>query len=1091
MFKAFLKFLGAEEGEDRQMWLLLGKGACMGVFLATYQVGSQSLFIQELGKHYLDKAFFATGALGIISTALFVFLQRKVNFSTLVITNTFLIFLFVAALRWAFEYLDYSAYTDFKILPFILFAMMGPVTSITLLGFWGVFGRMFDTRQTKRIIGGIDTGQLVATIIAFFSIPLITRLPFVNNTYDLLFVSAVAALGIFVFTIIISLSWNIDKSSKVNKGEKIEKITYGSVFKNKYTRLLSFFMVFSMGAAIFVDFTFYTATEIMFPEEQKLNDFLSFFNGIIILFSFFIQSFINDIIIGRFGLKVALMTMPVILILFMIGGIISGHLYGYEVLNKQFLLFFMFAVSGKLFTASLRDALESPAFKLFFLPFDLKIRFDIQTRIEGVVSELATLMAGLLQMGLALLVFFKLIHYAYFVIALALMVIYLSYKLYDQYKITLTATLKKQKEKLADLGKRNEHNAVNILKQELKSRKPLIVFNALKIYEKLDPIAFQFNLLDQINSKIPAVRQYAYRKLNEHQCFTALDIIKRDIKTEGDETALELAEQTIKDLEESVHFEITDVSIRKYVRSTEPKERIRGARLLVNLTEDKHVAYVIELLRDINPEVRLAAIETAGKIKRPEVWNILIENLNSAVYGNAAMSALKHTGEVAFHNVDTAFYKTGQYHSTMLRIVQILGSIGGRQGTELLWKKIDFPNKAVITELLLSLSYIGFEGRDFQAARIKIIIESLIGDYAWNIRTMQDIPHSYPVNPLDRSMRNAMIEENKVNHSNIFMLLGMIYDPQNVLLVKENLDIGSTDSITFAIEMLDVFVEDELKPKLFPVLDELKDEERLKRLFQFYPPEKFESYADLLKQIVNRDYNRITRYSKAIALYRLAQLEGVSVSNVLIANLFNPDELLAQVTADGIYKLDKEMYHSNTKRLKPSIKKKLDKAILPPVFVEEGEDYHHVMLHVERVLFIKDIFYFSEIPGEIITRIVDVVEEIMVAPGTVLIDEGDKGNEPIYFVVDGEVDIVKDGESMEIVNKKGLIGDKLLLSTEVFDFKAVTTTSATLLVLNKDDLMDLCSKHLPILNAYIDILKDVKAEEDRVGELDYDMSLFS
>ena len=53
----------------------------------------------------------------------------------------------------------------------------------------------------------------------------------------------------------------------------------------------------------------------------------------------------------------------------------------------------MFVISGKAFTASLRDALESPAFKLFFLPFDLTVRFDIQNIVEGVIGQFATFAA--------------------------------------------------------------------------------------------------------------------------------------------------------------------------------------------------------------------------------------------------------------------------------------------------------------------------------------------------------------------------------------------------------------------------------------------------------------------------------------------------------------------------------------------------------------------------------------------------------------------------------------------------------------------------------------------------------------------------
>ncbi|MBV6646886.1 MAG: hypothetical protein KI790_15625, partial [Cyclobacteriaceae bacterium] len=324
MLQAFLKFLGGRPGEEKRMWLLLGKGFFMGIFLATYQVGSESLFIQELGEKYLAEAIFTAGFLGILSTSIFVTLQARINFSTLVVTNIFLIFLFIGGIRAAFEFTNYESLGDgdFKYLPFILFAMMGPITAVTILGFWGVFGRMFDNRQSKRIIGGIDTGQLSATIIAFFSIPLITRLPFIDTTYDLLLVSSMASFGVMVFTIWITNSFNINKVKKARDRQSKDRVKYSSIFKDPYLRLMSLFLVFSMGASVFVDYTFYTATETMFPEEQKLNDFLSFFSGTVMIMSFLIQSFINDIIIGRFGLKVALMTMPAILILFTIGAIV-------------------------------------------------------------------------------------------------------------------------------------------------------------------------------------------------------------------------------------------------------------------------------------------------------------------------------------------------------------------------------------------------------------------------------------------------------------------------------------------------------------------------------------------------------------------------------------------------------------------------------------------------------------------------------------------------------------------------------------------------------------------------------------------------
>ena len=295
----------------------------------------------------------------------------------------------------------------------------------------------------------------------------------------------------------------------------------------------------------------------------------------------------------------------------MIGGLISGHFFGYEILNEDFLFFFMFIISGKAFTASLRDALESPAFKLFFLPFNLTVRFDIQNKIEGVIGQLATFLAGGLQILIASLVFMKLIHFIYLIIAIALGVIYLSVKLYNQYQIKLKETLISQRDLIADKGKTNEFSALRVLNNELKSENEIRVLNALRLYEQLDPIKLTRVLLDQLSSYSVEVRSYAYSKLSEIKAYETLEIIKQESKKEQNESVLILARKAIKVLQKFQAYDLNDESIRRYTRSTRPQDRVYGARLLVKLEEDKHLPYLAELLRDINPEVRIAALSVS------------------------------------------------------------------------------------------------------------------------------------------------------------------------------------------------------------------------------------------------------------------------------------------------------------------------------------------------------------------------------------------------------------------------------------------------------------------------------------------------
>lgn len=1079
MIKAFTRFVGGEDGEEKPILLLLGMGFFMGVYTASYEVGAKALFINTLGEAYLSEAFFAAGIMGIITTVLFTFVQKRMNFSTLALTNIFLIFLFMGGLRYAFSF-DVDSLPYYEFLPFLLFVMIGPIAAIQYLTFWGLFGRIFNLKQNKRIVGGIDTGQLTATIIAFFLIPVLVNYV-IDETYDLLFVAAIASFCIFIFVFLIVSNFNVDTATKssVLAGEegvtKQEDINYTDLFKNPFYKWMSLFLIASMGASVFVDYTFYTAAETMYPDEKKLASFLSFFEATTMIFVFIFQSFFNDKIIEDYGLKFSLRVMPLILLFFTVGVILTGHIYGYELKTDEYLLFFIFNVMAKLFTASIKDSLENPAFKLFFLPLPARIRFSAQNMIEGVVNQFAIFVAGVIQIGLGFLTFFKLIHYSYFVLGLAVIVILFAAKVFDEYKKTLKTSLEDNKNALTSSGlvAKNEKSTINVVLGELRSQKEKNVLSGLKLLERIDPLQLEFSLLDQLKSKSVTVRIFAYKKLEEKLIFSALSIVERTARNEKDEEVKFYADKCVTTLKEAFEFEPNFNNIRPLVRSTVANDRIYAARLLSKANDEKLIPFLKELMRDINPNVRLAAIIAAGKTKAPELWPILVENLHLPMYENAAASALVANGDSVFFTIDAAFYKTNQYFDTMDRIIQIYGRVGGRPALELLWKKIDHPDRKIISEILLSLSYIGFEAKDFQASRIKLAIENDIGDIAWNIKTMNEVDRE---DDIDEMIFNAFREENEKNYEDIFMLLSMVFDPQNILLVKENIKVGTTESITFAVEMINLFIDEDLKKKMVPVLDDLNDQQRLVRLRNYFPPESFESYTDLLLQIVNRDYNHINRWTKALALWKVGLMPKSEVSYDLIANLFNPDPFLLQTAASVIYRLDKNAYHHHTRRLKPQTKKELDRVILPPIY-NMDEDYHHKMIGIEKAIFIKRVMAFANIPGRIICEMAEAFEERKVKKDEIISKRGASGEMPLYVIVKGSVEASDEKDEKRVFKPKNIFGEQLIVEGDTSEWEYTASEETVLLYLRKEELFNLMSKHLEVAQAFITIINGEVEEE--------------
>src|SRR5690606_29818598 len=134
--------------------------------------------------------------------------------------------------------------------------MSGPMTAVLLLSFWGIFGRLFNFRQSKRIIGWIDTGQLIAAIAAtLIIIPFSSA--FVDDTSNYLLLCCVSIFMVSILLIAISSSFTLAKNDPAEFGPLIRRETsLRRLFTDKYILSMSFFLLISMVTLMFCQFAF-------------------------------------------------------------------------------------------------------------------------------------------------------------------------------------------------------------------------------------------------------------------------------------------------------------------------------------------------------------------------------------------------------------------------------------------------------------------------------------------------------------------------------------------------------------------------------------------------------------------------------------------------------------------------------------------------------------------------------------------------------------------------------------------------------------------------------------------------------------------
>jgi len=965
----------------------------MGFFISSLSVGAEALFLNNFTNDGdLPLAILVSGIIGVIVTALFNYLQSKLSFQALSSGTLLFIFIVLATVEFGYTFME-----DITPLYFFTFTIVVPFTYLILLIFWGAFGRLFDLRQSKRIIGGIDTGQLTASIIA-----LLVVIPLMLNEnrggfqeQDLLTLSLISVGGM-----LLSFTWLMNSSKQhLRSAQRNEFVPYKKLFSDKYILLMVGFVIISMIAVNFIDYTFFSVASVSF-DENNLALFLTYFNGAVIIFSFLFQTFATDKIIALYGLKVSLLINPILIIFITIVACLVGLFLGYTPESPSFFAFFVMISVSRLFVSSLKDALDEPAFKLYFLPLDSSARFDIQTKILGVVNAFSALIAGGIILLLSQVERFNLLTISLVALPILFVWYLITRYMHAGYRATLQDTLIKNKEQNSK-NIFSEFSLRKLLRQQVDSTEQNKKLYGLKLMEKLEPDEFE-TLKDNVEK--PESNQLGDYLDREEQSVQASDL-----------TLKKLAQKALKDNQTKDVLPTSFEQLSVLSRSLEVADRLYAAKIFVQYADAKNIFLLIDLLKDANQKVRLEAINTARKLKRHETWNVLIDMLYSVKYGYAASAALVSSGEPALQHLEAAFHKSGQSDKIMLAIVQIMGKIGGKEADNFLLKKIDYPDKRVVYQMLHGFGYSNFNATGNHIQIIQQLIDEEIGKTVWNFAALSELPKE----PTYELVKEALKEEVKQNYEQLFVLLSLLYDAESVSLVKENILSETSEGIAFGMELLDMFLAAELKPKLFPLIDDITTADKINALIVYYPREQFEPVR-LINNMINRDYNQLSRWVKATALYSLASSEDFKTSYAIISHIFNKDRLLKEVAAWLMYHLDQKEFDKIIERIDKDQKDTLLRTVSKNQLKDGLNDGYYLL--VEIVMFLKGIKIFEHISGVQLCDLADNTEVLRLDEGAV-IDLHLIENNAIYVVAEGEVGVYKDNTLDQKLGVKDVFGE--------------------------------------------------------------------
>lgn len=126
---------------------------------------------------------------------------------------------------------------------------------------------------------------------------------------------------------------------------------------------------------------------------------------------------------------------------------------------------------------------------------------------------------------------------------------------------------------------------------------------------------------------------------------------------------------------------------------------------------------------------------------------------------------------------------------------------------------------------------------------------------------------------------------------------------------------------------------------------------------------------------------------------------------------------------------------------------------------------------VEKVLFLKSIDLFSQIPGEDLSQIALITDEVQFDAGDEIFQQGESG-QTLYFIIQGKVRIHAVGvaEDLAQLSERAVFGEMALLDSEPRSAAATALTDVICLKIERDDFNEILAEKSEIAQGIIKVL---------------------
>jgi CRP-like cAMP-binding protein len=124
---------------------------------------------------------------------------------------------------------------------------------------------------------------------------------------------------------------------------------------------------------------------------------------------------------------------------------------------------------------------------------------------------------------------------------------------------------------------------------------------------------------------------------------------------------------------------------------------------------------------------------------------------------------------------------------------------------------------------------------------------------------------------------------------------------------------------------------------------------------------------------------------------------------------------------------------------------------------------------IEKVLFLKRVDLFRQIPGEDLAQVAQIAKEVYFEQGQQIIKQGDVGD-CLYLIIEGEVKVLSDDKEITRFGEKESVGEMSILDAEPRSASVFAVSDVVLLKIKQEDFYEMISERPEIAQGVIKVL---------------------